>query len=55
MSPLSVAENIYDGAIPDVKPSAKKKLKGFVEPIRILRRLAEEVSRVVSMSRVLTG
>ncbi|KIM80482.1 hypothetical protein PILCRDRAFT_9658 [Piloderma croceum F 1598] len=41
LSPLSVVEQIYDGQIPDVKPSAKKKLKAFIEPLRTLRRLAE--------------
>lgn len=43
ISPLDVAELIYDGTIPDVKPSAKRKLKGFVQPVRVLRKLAEEV------------
>ncbi|KAF7976974.1 hypothetical protein HWV62_5051 [Athelia sp. TMB] len=42
MSPLAVVERIYDGRIPDVKPPVRKKVKGFVEPIRVLRKLAEE-------------
>ena len=42
--PLSVVESIYDGKIPDVKPPVKKKLKAFIEPLRTLRKLAEEVS-----------
>jgi DNA helicase II / ATP-dependent DNA helicase PcrA len=35
---------VYDGKIPDVKPPVRKKLKAFVEPVRLLRKLAEEVS-----------
>jgi DNA helicase-2/ATP-dependent DNA helicase PcrA len=41
---LSVVEQIYDGEIPDVKPAVKKKLKAFVELVRTLRKLADEVS-----------
>jgi hypothetical protein len=54
ISPLSVVEQIYDGQIPDVKPSAKKKLKAFVEPLRTLRRLAESVSCFISQFASLT-
>jgi hypothetical protein len=43
-SPLDVVERVYDGKIPDVKPPVRKKLKAFVEPVRLLRKLAEEVS-----------
>ncbi|KZP25249.1 UvrD-helicase-domain-containing protein [Athelia psychrophila] len=41
-SPLAVVERIYDGRIPDVKPPVRKKLKGFIEPVRTLRKLAED-------------
>ena len=46
-------ERIYDGNIPDVKPPVKRKLKAFIEPVRILRKLDEEVSFSVFFSSLL--
>ena len=43
ISPMQVVERIVDGTIPDVKPPVKKKLAGFVDTIRILRKHANEV------------
>ncbi|KZT04434.1 P-loop containing nucleoside triphosphate hydrolase protein [Laetiporus sulphureus 93-53] len=40
ISPLKLVEQIHDDLVPDVKPSAKKKLTSFVETIRKLRKLA---------------
>ncbi|KAH9902943.1 UvrD-helicase-domain-containing protein [Cubamyces lactineus] len=42
ISPMQVVERIVDGTIPDVKPPVKKKLAGFVDTIRILRKHANE-------------
>lgn len=44
LSPLEVAEQIFDGKMPDIKPSVKRKLTTFLRPIRELRKLANEVS-----------
>ena len=43
-SPVSVVEQIWDGKIPDVKPPVRKKLKNFVEPLRVLKKRAVDVS-----------
>ncbi|KAI0070422.1 UvrD-helicase-domain-containing protein [Panus rudis PR-1116 ss-1] len=40
--PLDAAERIYDGKIPDIKPSVKRKLASFVVAIRKLRNLAKK-------------
>ncbi|KAI0951320.1 hypothetical protein AcW1_008388 [Taiwanofungus camphoratus] len=42
LSPLEVAEQIFDGKMPDIKPSVKRKLTTFLRPIRELRKLANE-------------
>ncbi|KAI0326647.1 UvrD-helicase-domain-containing protein [Cubamyces sp. BRFM 1775] len=42
ISPMEVVERIMDGTVPDVKPPVKKKLSGFVDTIRILRKHANE-------------
>ncbi|CAL1703524.1 unnamed protein product [Somion occarium] len=40
LSPLEVAERIYDEQMPDIKPPVRRKLKSFIEPIKNLRKLA---------------
>lgn len=50
ISPVSVVEKIWDGKIPDVKPPVRKKLDNFVEPLRILKKRAMDVSATKSPS-----
>ncbi|KAH9939503.1 UvrD-helicase-domain-containing protein [Amylocystis lapponica] len=42
ISPLAAAERIYDSALPDTKPPARRKLASFLVPMRRLRTLANE-------------
>lgn len=49
-SPVSVVERIWDGRIPDVKPPVRKKLKSFVESLRVLKKYAVEVSAKSQLS-----
>ncbi|KAH9930039.1 P-loop containing nucleoside triphosphate hydrolase protein [Fomitopsis serialis] len=41
LSPLEVVMRIYDGTLPDIKPSVKRKLASFVPPVRMLQKLAQ--------------
>ncbi|KAH9916183.1 P-loop containing nucleoside triphosphate hydrolase protein [Fomitopsis serialis] len=43
LSPLEVVMRIYDGTLPDIKPSVKRKLASFVPPVRMLQKLAQAV------------
>jgi ATP-dependent DNA helicase UvrD/PcrA len=43
ISPMQLAERIYAGTTPDIKPAAKRKLESLVKPIVVLRKMANEV------------
>jgi DNA helicase-2/ATP-dependent DNA helicase PcrA len=44
ISQLTLVEKIVDNAMPDIKPSVKKKLAPFVKTIKSLRSLNEQVN-----------
>jgi DNA helicase-2/ATP-dependent DNA helicase PcrA len=44
MSPLDVVEFIHDSKQPDIKPTVKHKVGPFVKAVRVLRKLATEVT-----------
>ncbi|KAK7689081.1 hypothetical protein QCA50_007772 [Cerrena zonata] len=50
-SPLEVVEGIYEGRMADIKPSVKRKLKSFVEPVQELRTLANDGESPSSLIR----
>lgn len=47
LSPLEVVERIYEGRMPDIKPPVKRKVADFVLAVKVLRKLALEVCRVI--------
>lgn len=51
ISPMEVAQRIYDGRIPDIKPPIKRKLKSFMEPIRTLRDLSRRGESAADLIR----
>lgn len=46
MSPLDVTELIYDAKQPDIKPAVKQRVGPFIKTVRVLRKLANEVTSV---------
>ena len=50
MSSMELAERIFLGKTPDIKPAVKRKLESFVTPILALRKMASEVSFDLSIS-----
>ncbi|KAG5634226.1 hypothetical protein H0H81_002799 [Sphagnurus paluster] len=53
VSQLSIMEGICDGKLPDMKPSAKRKLTPFVKTIRTLRDLANKGTSPADLIRKL--
>lgn len=46
---IQLLEGIYDGRLPDQKPTIRKKIASFVQVMRALRTYASEVSTVVTI------
>ncbi|KIP07660.1 hypothetical protein PHLGIDRAFT_23961 [Phlebiopsis gigantea 11061_1 CR5-6] len=51
MSPLEVAERIYEGRMPDIKPPVKRKIGDFILSLKVLRKLASEGAGPASLIR----
>ena len=47
MSPLEVAERIYEGRMPDIKPPVKRKIGDLILALKVLRKLASEVRSLI--------
>ncbi|KAF8518460.1 P-loop containing nucleoside triphosphate hydrolase protein [Gautieria morchelliformis] len=55
ISPMQLAERIYAGTTPDIKPAVKRKLESLVKPIAVLRKMANEGAPVSDLIPSLTS
>ena len=55
LSPMELAEKIHAGTTPDIKPAVKRKLESLVQPIVVLRKLANEVCPDCSSEEITNG